>query len=120
MFFGVLVLVALAWKFVIPSITSTRSDSSNNANGNTNAAVEVTVPTVSYAGVDGKNAFDLLKETHGVKDENGFVTSIDGQPNAAPKYWTLYVNGVLATVGAKDLVTKSTDTITWKLEAFTE
>jgi hypothetical protein len=30
----------------------------------------------------------------------------------------LYVNGESATVGAGSLVTKSTDTITWKLSSF--
>lgn len=85
---------------------------------NVNAAVVTS--TVTYQGVDGENALELLKAAHTVVDEGGFITSIDGQPNAAPKYWTLYVNGTMASVGAKDLVTKSTDTITWKLEAFTE
>jgi len=95
-----------------------RTTDTSNSNQNVNA--EVVTPTVTYQGVDGKNALELLKASHTVVDDSGFVTSIDGQPNAAPKYWTLYMNGTMASVGAKDLVTKATDTITWKLEAFTE
>ncbi len=96
------------------------ADNTNTSNANQNANAAVMTPTVTYQGVDGTNALELLKATHAVVDDSGFVTSIDGQANAAPKYWTLYMNGTMASVGAKDLVTKSTDTITWKLEAFTE
>ncbi|MFH0829163.1 MAG: DUF4430 domain-containing protein [Candidatus Kerfeldbacteria bacterium] len=113
--FGAFVLIAIAWKLVAPSITPTGTNTSN-----TKVNTTTTVPTVTYTGVDGKNAFDLLKASHTVIDENGFVTSIDGVVNAAPKYWTLYMNGTMAAVGAKELVTSSTDTIEWKLEAFVQ
>ncbi len=101
-------------------LTSSTTNTNSNSNSNSNVNTTVVVPTVTYQGVDGKNALELLKASHTVIDDNGFVTSIDGQANAAPKYWTLYVNGTMASVGAKDAVTKSTDIITWKLEAFTQ
>lgn len=100
------------------AVAEDRTADTSNSNQNVNAVV--VTPTVTYQGVDGKNALELLKAAHTVVDDSGFVTSIDGQANAAPKYWTLYVNESMASVGAKDFVTKSTDTITWKLEAFTE
>ena len=107
----VIVLAAGAW-FAVSKLPKTNSAS--NVNANTSTAV----PTITYKGVDGKNALELLKASHAVVDDGGFVTSIDGQVNAAPKYWTLYANGTMASVGAKDLVTKASDTIVWKLEEF--
>jgi hypothetical protein len=44
------------------------------------------------------------------------VTSIDGTFGNGPKYWTFYVNGKQADVGASSYVTKSSDNIMWKLQ----
>lgn len=115
-YFGALVVIALAWKFAVPRTDSNR----NSANENTNAVVNTaaTVPTVQYEGVDGKNALDLLKESHAVVEDNGFVKSIDGRENADPIYWTLYANGAMAQVGAKDYMTKTGDTLEWRYESY--
>jgi hypothetical protein len=45
-----------------------------------------------------------------------FVTSIDGVVGNGPKYWTFYVNGKEASVGASSYVTKNSDRINWKLQ----
>lgn len=113
--FGALVLIALAWKFIAPVTISKNANENINATLNTNAAV---VPTVSYPGVDGKNALDLLKESHTVVEDGGFVKSIDGRENTGSTYWFLYVNGKSSEVGAKDVQTKPSDTLEWRFEEY--
>ncbi|MBI4092314.1 MAG: DUF4430 domain-containing protein [Candidatus Kerfeldbacteria bacterium] len=89
------------------------------ANRNVNAVQ--TLPTkITYQGEDGKNALELLTAKHQVVETDGFVNSIDGRANTKVFYWFLYVNGKLAEVGAKDAVTKSSDSLEWKYEEFKE
>ena len=78
--------------------------------------------TISYQGVEGKNAIELLKESHEVKtdkyDFGELVNTIDGQASdPAANFWAFYVNGEMAQVGAGDYQTKPSDTIEWKLES---
>ncbi len=77
---------------------------------------------ISYQGVDGKNALELLKSNATVETQNyegigEMVTSINGMPSNADNYWLYYVNGEPGQVGADAYVTKSSDTITWRYEA---
>ena len=74
----------------------------------------------TYKGVEGKTALDLLKaqqkvtvKTFSFGDQ---VISINGLEGNGPKYWTFYVNGKMADVGAGAYQTKASDTIEWKLE----
>jgi hypothetical protein len=75
---------------------------------------------ISYSGKNGVNAFTLLQKYATIQSKHysfgEFVTSINGVAGNGPKYWTLYVNGRQATVGASAYVTKNSDTITWKLQ----
>jgi hypothetical protein len=75
---------------------------------------------LSYKGQNGVNAFTLLKShatvTYKSYSFGKFVTSIDGVYGNGPKYWTLYVNNKESNVGASAYTTKSSDTITWKLQ----
>jgi hypothetical protein len=76
---------------------------------------------VSYVGVDGKNALELLKSTATVETQNyegigELVTSINGIPSTAENYWIFYVNGEQAQVGAGEYITKSTDQLSWRYE----
>jgi len=75
---------------------------------------------ITYPGVDGHNALDLLKATHQVGTQKfsfgEMVNSIDGVKAPATDFWAFYVNGQLANVGAGDYQTKSTDLITWQLQ----
>jgi hypothetical protein len=77
--------------------------------------------TIDYNGEDGKNALELLQATHEIKIQDStlgtFVISIDGTANTDTAYWMFYVNDSLATVGANDYVTKSTDKIEWRYES---
>ncbi len=75
---------------------------------------------ISYDGQTGINAFVLLKKYATVQAKHysfGYlVTSINGIAGNGPKYWTFFVNGKEASVGASSYVTKNSDKITWKLE----
>ncbi len=75
---------------------------------------------ISYKGVDGKNALELLDASYEIEtqkfDFGQMVLSINGRKAGSDEFWAFYVNGELAQVGAADYQTKSTDTISWKLE----
>ena len=75
---------------------------------------------LSYHGQQGIDALTLLRRhaAIGVRHYSfgDMVTSINGVTGAGPKYWTFYVNGTEATSGAGSYITKSSDTITWKLQ----
>lgn len=80
-----------------------------------------TAEHVLYRGQDGKNALDLLKAGHKVevKTYSGigeFVDGIDGLKSDAQHFWSFYVNGKQATVGAGSYTTKAAELIEWKFE----
>lgn len=83
------------------------------------AVVQTAPHQLSYKGVSGKNALELLKmHAHITTKSTSFgplVESINGVQGGG-KYWMLYVNGKQAAVGAAAYVTKSADTIEWKFE----
>jgi hypothetical protein len=84
----------------------------------TNAQHQIT--QISYHGIAGQTALVLL-EKHAVVQVKHYsfgdmVLSIDNVKGDGPKYWTFYVNGKEASVGAGSYKTKSTDTIAWKLQ----
>ncbi len=79
--------------------------------------------TTSLAFKDGETALQLLNNTHKVdakgQNENAFVTAIDGAAaDNSKEFWSFYVNGKQAEVGAGSYVLKNNDTIEWKIEAF--
>lgn len=84
----------------------------------TNAQHQVT--QLSYQGQVGQNALALLKK-HATAQTKHYsfgdqVTTINGVKGVGPKYWTFYINGKMAQVGAGAYATKATDTLTWKLQ----
>jgi hypothetical protein len=82
--------------------------------------VQHQVIQISYHGQDGTNALELLKKHASITAKHysfgDMVTAIDGTAGSGPKYWTFYVNGKEASVGASSYVTKDTDNIAWKLQ----
>lgn len=88
----------------------------------TNQAIEQLASRceISYKGVEGNNALELLKSTHQVETQKfsfgEMVSSIDGVASPATHFWAFEINGVLAEVGAGDYQTKSDDTLSWKLQ----
>ncbi len=84
----------------------------------TNAQHRIT--QLSYKGQSGQNALALLKKHATVQTKHysfgDMVISIDGTVGSGPKYWTFYVNGREASIGAGSYLTHSTDTLMWKLQ----
>lgn len=77
---------------------------------------------ISYQGVEGKNALELLKEHYPIKSQNygrglgEFVEAIDGITPQKDEFWELFVNGKSSTVGASSYITKNGDVIEWRIE----
>ncbi|MEN9327886.1 MAG: hypothetical protein RI947_694 [Candidatus Parcubacteria bacterium] len=73
---------------------------------------------------EGDTALDLLKSTTTVtmkgEQKNAFVTGIDGRiaDETKKEYWSLYINGKPATVGAGSYTLRSNDVIVWKIETY--
>lgn len=132
--FGIFLLVALAVVVVWGGYTLVNSQTKNpvaiqnQGSYVTNYPTDITsspspskAETVSYAGRDGVNALELLKEnaTPETKDSSfgEYVDAINGISGGTDnKYWSFYINGKLSTIGAADYVTKNEDTIEWRFE----
>lgn len=116
---GIIILLVIVGLIATYSsfFSGARNSSNNSAVQNNPSAAPS--QTVQYQGKDGVDALTLLKENHTVDaSDQGFVNSIDGVKPAEKQYWALYVNGQLSMTGAKDTVTKSGDTIEWKLVGY--
>ncbi len=88
------------------------------------AAPVVKNDTVTYQGVAGKTALELLQSnataiTSGT-GEMAFVASINGRSadTAKKEFWSFNINDVSSKVGAGSYITKDTDTILWKIETY--
>lgn len=93
----------------------------------TNSTKPVSVPAVkapttyvTYRGVEGKTALELLKTRAKVQTKSSslgdFVVSIDGNDGGGKKYWLYYVNHKESEVGAGTYLTKNGEIIEWKLK----
>jgi len=132
---SVIALIGIIYAFTQkPALAPTSSTvaTDQNSTPNTGASVRpnpneapppVQVPSnvVQYAGVDGKNAFELLNASHRVEAKHysfgDMVTSIDGIEPDANHFWAMYVNGQFSQVGASSYITKNSDTIKWQIDA---
>jgi hypothetical protein len=100
------------------------TNSTNEEQGST-AGVAIqnkTFPdSISYPGVEGKTAMELLKASHVVETQNfggvgEFVNSIDGVTPDTSHFWSFYINGQQSQIGADTYITKSSEIIEWVLE----
>lgn len=112
----IIVLMAILVAFGLFLIFSDKSDSQSPLSSNTEQSGEI-----SYKGVEGKTALEILKDTHQVETQSyeglgEIVIAIDGIKPDGSSYWIYYVNGEQATEGAGTYVTDNDETITWKLE----
>jgi hypothetical protein len=75
---------------------------------------------ISYHGQQGQNALSLLKKHAAVQTKHysfgDMVLAINNVTGNGPKYWTFYINGKMASVGAGTYTTKVSDMLTWKLQ----
>lgn len=65
----------------------------------------------------GANLFDVMAAAFDVKDDDGFITSIDGhaQDDKAKKYWTYMINDQEVMTGAKDTILNDGDKVVFNL-----
>lgn len=81
---------------------------------------EVPTTVINYNGQEGKTALEILKAGHRVDVKHysfgDMVTGIDGIAPDSKHFWSFYVNGALAQVGADSFVTKSSDQIKWQVD----
>lgn len=92
-----------------------------NTQASTVVATEQKTDKVSYDGVTGKTALEILKTNATVVTKNDpslgeYVVSINGEDGNGSKYWLYYVDGKAATVGAGEYKTKTGENIEWRLE----
>lgn len=112
----VIVLIAIG---MIATYSSLFSGSNASQPAPDQTQIQTTSQSVSYQGKDGVDAMTLLKETHSVDaSEQGFVDAIDGVKPGEKQFWSVYINGKPSDLGAKDTITKSTDSIEWKLDSY--
>jgi hypothetical protein len=121
---AIVVVLAGATAIVWGKQLNHRSTSKPSQTATTQSApkpkVEAVSP-ISYDGVEGKTALELLKAKATVitKDSSygEYVDTVNGVTGGTDgKYWAFYVNGSLAQVGAADYQTKAGDKIVWKFE----
>lgn len=95
--------------------------STDIAQSNTSAS-KSQADRIEYKGEAGKTALALLKEAaSGVVTQSSsygeYVESVGTLTGSAGgKYWTLYIDGVMSTVGADAYVAHGGEVITWKFE----
>lgn len=79
------------------------------------------ITSFSYQGEEGKTALATLQSKATVELKHfsfgDQVISINGSASTDSLFWSFYINGTAASVGAGDYIAKSTDQIVWKLES---
>jgi hypothetical protein len=101
-----------------PATSQTANESASAAD---TAKKPAATTSVKYDGQEGKTALALLEQEATVVTKDSsygpYVDSINGVTGGTDgKYWTFYVNGAQAQVGAGAYTTKATDKIEWKFE----
>lgn len=113
---------AVAAVIVISGLSYAAFAGKHTPSSSTSPATSVpATPTVAYQGQDGKTALELLKQQKPstvtkASSLGDYVVSIDGNDGGGNKYWLFYINGAEASVGAGAYVTKSSDSIEWRLQ----
>lgn len=123
----VILLIAIG---LIATYSSFLSGSSNTDNtvpaaSDTSISTDATISSeqqnngIVYPGKSGVDALTLLQANHTIDSSTeGFVNSINGVKPADKQYWAFYVNGELSMTGAKETITKDSDSVEWKLVGY--
>lgn len=86
----------------------------------TTTSSQQTTTYIAYDGQEGQSALDLLKTKAAVATQDSaygpYVDQINDTKATDGKYWSFYVNGQMASLGAADYTTKAGDKIEWKLQ----
>lgn len=101
------------------------SQSAKTVTANTAAIVSATPESnwennvLTYKGKDGVTAEELIGQFATItKDKYGMVATINGVAPTGNQYWQFNINGESSNEGAGTYITKSSETITWKLASF--
>lgn len=122
-FIGIIVAIVLFGNIALGSFLASKKPTSTPTPIQSGPVVTqaVSADQISYKGVEGKDALTLLKEKATIEQAtSGLVNAINGRKadDAKHEYWSFYVNGKLAEVGALDYKTKEGDVIEWKIETY--
>ena len=120
----IIAVVLVAVVLLLSIITHVYSQPQQNATPKPQAnaqKVEQKVPeTISYVAEKGKTALAQLQETAKVGTKTSeygvYVECINGIKGDAGNYWTFYVDGKMASIGAGEYVAKGGEKIEWKFE----
>jgi hypothetical protein len=101
--------------------TQTNKQAVVNTSAESNQAKVESATILEFKAVKNRTVLDQLKDKAKVvvKDSqySQYVDSINGtQGGIGNKYWTFYVDGQMANIGAGEYTTKGGETITWKFE----
>lgn len=115
---AIIAIFGIIYALIRPPVVMEQNSGLTGITADQNQAAET---TVTYRGVEGKTALELLRSLHSTETQEfsglgEFVTSIDGVSPASNQFWAFYVDGAQAQVGASDYVTKDGEKIEWKLE----
>ena len=119
-----LVVLAVTTGYVVNTNQNNAQNTAKDQQTEMQTSKKADAKKLSYAGVEGKTALELLQaNANDVKmsgeGEMAFVTSINGvAADSSNEFWEFLVNGEQAQVGAGSYTTKATDTITWQLTKF--
>ena len=113
----VLVVIVVVTGFIYKNSQTTKTQSSVAESVSESKSTEVS-KIVTYNGVEGKTAFDLLNEKYTVEAETSsfgvMVNSINGLKNSDTEYWLYSVNDKSPDVGADKFFTKNSDQVKWE------
>lgn len=123
----VILLIAMGLIATYSSFLSGASNTGNTVPAASDTSVSPDAPISSeqqnngivYPGKSGVDALKLLQANHTIDaSPEGFVNSIDGVKPADKQYWAFYINGELSMTGAKETITKDSDSVEWKLVGY--
>lgn len=117
----VLVTAALLLSIVTYAYSQPRQNTAPKPQATVQKAEQKTPETISYAGEKGKTALAQLQAAAKVETKaseyGAYVDSINGIKGGQDgKYWTFYVNGKMANIGASEYIAKGGEKIEWKFE----
>jgi len=117
---GLIALALIVWG-ITAFVENYQKPLAVSTNGEKIMGVQAPTEIIQYQGIEGKTALQILKEQHQVETETydfgELVTAIDGKKSGDGQYWAFYINGELASVGAGEYQTQSSDLIEWRLES---
>lgn len=112
-------LFAAAIAIGVTTVVLLNKPNTSHVQGAETSAQQQADDHVSFIATRGQDVLTQLKQHAAVSTKDSqygpFVDAINGKQQEG-KYWSFYVNGVMADKGAADYVTNGGEKIEWKLE----